>query len=196
MSGLVQAEAEQPLHQPLLPAEWRRGRSTLRLLGTTGAGGMLWAQHPALGAVSLALSSVLLPVSPPDPSACSQPHGTLFPAVAHRQAACLPNPWVWGVPAGLARLHCLCRLLQPGHATVVAGEPAALPCPRALRWPLDRKSVLVPSRVTPCRQLGSHPVCVRAGPSVPQMQLFQVYPQIPKTFSLKMLHDFLCLGHE
>lgn len=52
------------------------------------------------------------------------------------------NPWFCGVPTGLARLHCLCRLLQPRHAPVVAGEPAALPCPCALRWPLDRKCLL------------------------------------------------------
>lgn len=34
------------------------------------------------------------------------------------------------------------------------------------------------------------------GRTVPQMQLFQVYPLIPKTTPLKLLHNFLCLGHE
>lgn len=115
--------------------------STPVLPGTMEAGGMLDVQDSGLEAVGLGLASGLLPVSPlvlqyaHTPVA---PHSVWWPP----QITGSLNPWFCGVPTGLARLHCLCRLLQPRHAPVVAGEPAALPCPCALRWPLDCKCLL------------------------------------------------------
>lgn len=78
----------------------------------------------------LGLPSVSLPLSPP-----IEIPGMLWYPVLHggsSQITCLLNLWICGVPTGMAWFHCLCRLLQPRHTPVVAGEPAALLCPRAL----------------------------------------------------------------
>lgn len=96
------------------------------------------------------LPLVLLPVSALGLSACSRPPGIPFPL-----AFCPAEPLLCHVPAGLAWLYCLPRLLQQRHTSVVAGEPAALPHPCALRWPLDRKCSLL-AVPPPCSGSSSH----------------------------------------
>lgn len=168
--------------------------SILRLPCTGKAGGMLCVQHPGLKAVSLGLSSVLLPISPPGPSAHSQPCApcsswwppTNLPCRTHGFAV---SPQVWPGLTAFADFsnpdthQWWLENLQRFHAHV----------------PFDGLWIVSPS-LSP----GSHlpaawlvpSTCVLAGLSVPQMQLFQAYLLIPKTSPLKMLHDFLCLGHE
>lgn len=142
---------------------------------------MLRVQHQGLKAVSPGLSSGLLPVSTPGPLTCSQPPGTPFASAAPQELpACgthgfVVSPQVWPGFTAFADFsnpdthQWWLENLQHFHAHVPfdglwivspflpSGRslPVALPVPGA------------------CLSL------VPAGLSVPQMQLFQVYPLIP-----------------